>query len=98
MTMEEEQQAMTVSELAVKHGHTFHRPGKDGKMYPTVPAHDSPFKAEHAQADVLHGWTKHERKVHEPVRLSDEDYLAALEAAKSGKTYGPANMRKEQAQ
>lgn len=83
----------TVSELAIKHGYTFHRLGKDGNMYPTVPAHDSVFNQFHLQADVLHGWTKRERHTSEPVRLSDEDYVAAIEAAKTGKTHAPANKR-----
>jgi hypothetical protein len=91
-------QNMTVAELAMKHGHTFHRRGKDGKMYPTVPGHDSIFKRAHAIADVLHGWTKHERRVHQPVRLSGADYAAAISAAAKGQTHGPANMREEQAQ
>lgn len=86
-----------VSDLAVKHGHTFHKQGKDGKLYPTVPGHDSPFKAEHLQADVLHGWTKHENHTSEQVLLTDEDYLAAIEAGKVGKTHAPANKRAAEA-
>lgn len=83
----------TVSELAAKHGHTFHKLGKDGKQYPSVWAHDSVFKQEHLQADVLHGWSKYEHHASESVRLSDEDYLAAIAAAKTGKTHAPANKR-----
>lgn len=83
----------TVVKLAVKHGHTFHRVGKDGNLYPTVPGHDSPYKQEYMQADVLHGWTKSERHTSEAVCLSDEDYLAAIEAGKLGKTHAPANKR-----
>lgn len=86
-------QLQTVAQLAVKHGLTFHRVGKDGGLYPTVPGHDSPYKQEHMQADVLHGWTKHERHTSESVCLSDEDYLAAIEAGKLGKTHAPANKR-----
>lgn len=86
-------QLQTVSELAVKHGQTFHRLGKDGNLYPTVPAHDSVFNQFHLQADVLHGWTKSERHTSIAVRLSDDDYLAAIEAAKTGKTHAPANKR-----
>ncbi len=82
-----------ILDLAMKHGKTFHRVGKDGNMYPTVPGHDSPFKQEHMQADVLHGWTKHERHTSEFISMSDEDYLAAIEAAKLGKTHAPANKR-----
>lgn len=82
-----------LSALALKHGKTFHRVGKDGQYYPTVPGHDSPLTQEHLQADVLHGWTKHERQTSEDVLLSDADYLAALEAAKLGKTHAPANKR-----
>lgn len=84
---------LSVSELAKKHGNTFHKAGKDGALYPTVWAHDSVFKQEHLQADVLHGWTKHEFHSSEPVCLSDADYLAAIEAAKKGKTHAPANKR-----
>ena len=87
------EQNKTVAELALKHGHTFYRQGRDGILRPTMPAHDSPFKAEHAQADVLHGWTLFSSHTSEEVRLSDEDYLAAIEAAKSGKVHGPANKR-----
>lgn len=90
---EQQAPALTVAELALKHGQTFHRLGKDGNLYPTVPAHDSVYKAEHLQADVLHGWTKQERHTSQPVRLSDEDYKAAIGAAKLGKTHAPANKR-----
>jgi hypothetical protein len=83
----------TLMNLAIRNGNTFHRIGRDGGMYPTVPAHDSVLKAVHLQADVLHGWTKHERHTSESVLLSDTDYLAALEAAKTGKTHAPANKR-----
>jgi hypothetical protein len=83
----------TVAELAVKHGQTFHRIGKDGNLVQTVPAHDSVYKQEHLQADVLHGWTKNERHTSLAVRLSDEDYTAAIAAAKTGKTHAPANKR-----
>lgn len=86
-------QLTSVSELAKKHGHTFHAMAKDGKLYPTVPGHDSVFKTAHLLADVLHGWTKHETHTSEPVTMSDEDYLAAVEAAKAGKTHAPANKR-----
>ncbi len=79
--------------LATRHGHTFHRMAKDGNLYPTVPSHDSVLKAAHLQADVLHGWTKHERHTSEEVLLTDADYLAAIEAAKTGKTHAPANKR-----
>lgn len=84
---------LTVSELAVKHGLTFHRPGKDGKLVQTVPGSDSVYKTEHLQADVLHGWTKSEAKTSVAVELSDDDYLAAIAAAKTGKTHAPANKR-----
>ena len=84
---------LSVSDLAIKHGNTFHRRGKDGGLYPTVASHDSVFKAAHLQADALHGWTRHEFKNSETVRLSDADYLAAVESAKSGKVHAPANKR-----
>lgn len=83
----------TLYNLAVRNGQTFHRRGKDGNLYPTVPSHDSVLKAEHLQADVLHGWTLHERHTSETVVLSDANYLAAIEAAKAGKTHAPANKR-----
>lgn len=87
----------TVNELAVKHGHTFHRRAKDGQLYPTVPAHDSVFKRWHLVADVLNGWTKESNKGGDPTRLSDADYLAAIEAAKLGKKHSPACRRAEKA-
>lgn len=83
----------TLIKLAVRHGQTFHRAGADGNLYPTVPAHDSVLRAAHLQADVLHGWTKHERHTSEAVLLTDSDYLSAIEAAKTGKTHAPANKR-----
>ncbi len=89
--------SLTLPALAVKHGQTFHRLGKDGQLYPTVPAHDSTFKRDHLLADVLHGWTKHETHTSEAVSLSDDDYLAAIEAAKTGKTHAPANKRAAEA-
>lgn len=85
----------TVEALAVKHGQTFHRMGKDGKLYPIVPSHDSVFKRDHLVADVLHGWTLYSNKGADPMRLGDDDYLLAIEAAKEGKTHAPANKRPE---
>jgi hypothetical protein len=86
-------QLFTLAELAKMNGHTFHKLGKDGELYPAVPSHDSVFKATHLQADALHGWSKHEHHTSELVRLSGEDYVAAIEAAKMGKTHAPANKR-----
>lgn len=74
---------MTVQELAAKHGQT----------QPTPVPGDSPFRSEHLVADVRHGWQHHTHFVGGPVRLSDADYLAAIEAAKDGKVHAPANRR-----
>ncbi len=80
----------TVSDLAIKTGQTFHKYGKDGKLYLSVASHDCQFKRDHLVADVIHGWTLYSNKGAEPMRLSEDDYLAAIEAAKIGKKHTPA--------
>lgn len=85
-----------VSELAVKHGQTFHKRTKKGELVRTVHEHDSVFKRDHLVADVRHGWTKSERAESQTVKLSDDDYLAAIEAGKKGTTHAPAMKRKEE--
>ncbi len=76
----EAKELLTVAELAEKHGQTQATP---------VPG-DSPFKSDHLVADVRHGWAQHKHFVGGEVRLSDSDYLAAIEAARDGKTHAPA--------
>jgi hypothetical protein len=73
----------TLLELAQRHG----------KYQGARVEGDDPFKALHNTAAVLNGWRKQERVTSQPVQLSDEDYLLALEAAKAGEAYGPTNMR-----
>lgn len=74
---------LTVSQLAEKHGQT-----------QTVHvAGDTPFKSDHLVADVRHGWAHHTHFVGGEVRLTDAEYLAALEAAREGKTHAPAYKR-----
>ena len=93
-----EQPKLPVSDLALKNGLTFHVAKTDKKTGKViylrqVPAHDSVYKAPHLQADVLHGWSKSERLTSQETQLTEVDYLAAIEAAKTGKTHKPANMR-----
>lgn len=76
---------LTVSDLALKHGHA----NPNG---PAV-AGDTPFTALHLLADSLNGWTRHKAYKAENVTLSDADYLAAIEAAKIGSAHEPANKR-----
>lgn len=65
-----------------------------GYMHKLSVPGDTPFKAEHAAADVLHGWTLYEKTYGEPVMLEEEDYALAVEAAKTGEVYEPACKRK----
>lgn len=77
----------SLADLAKRHGH----------VKPAPIAGDSPLSALHQSADVLHGWALHKHYTGEDVQLTDEDYLAALEAAKAGdprKVHAPANHRK----
>ena len=76
-------EALTVAELAVKHGQA-----RD----PAV-SEDSGFSRDHLGADAAHGWKRHKHFHAQDVRLSDEDYLAAIDAFRDGKTHAPANMR-----
>jgi hypothetical protein len=43
-----------------------------------------PYKWQHNVAAFLHGWTQHEYHSGEPLKLSEDDYLAALKAAETG--------------
>lgn len=54
---------------------------------------DDGLTPDHLAADQLNGWTLHEKKTGEVARLSKDDYLAAIEAAKVGEAYEPANFR-----
>lgn len=69
----------TVDELAKALGE-FRQPGpyEEG----------SGFSARHAAAAQLHGWALHAHHAGEPMRLSEADYRAALEAASPAKGNG----------
>ena len=70
-------QTFTVKELAKRHGH--HQGARvDG---------DDPHTALHNVASVLNGWQLHEHRTGEVVKLTDAQYLAALDAAKRGKAH-----------
>lgn len=50
---------------------------------PLIPQAKAHYKWQHAVADHLHGWTRDAYHYQaEPFTLSDEDYDAAIEAAK----------------
>jgi hypothetical protein len=69
--------------LAKKKGH-----------YKTAPIkEDSPMSAAHAVADVLNGWSRHERLTGQVLQLSEANYEAAIEAAKQGKPFAAASLR-----
>lgn len=74
----------TIEELAVRHGQKFARVAVPG---------DSRYTASHHAADVRHGWTRHEATAGEAVKLTDSDYLAALDAVMAGKIHIPASKR-----
>lgn len=59
---------------------------------------DDPFTALHNTAAVLNGWTLHEHKTGEIVKLGDAQYLAAIEAAKLGKPHADTNKRTAKAE
>lgn len=84
-----------LTQLAIEHGQTFYKKRKDGEVFLAVPTHDSPFRRDHAVADILHGWTAYENKESVNVMLSDDDYLSAIEAAKKGSVHAPASKREE---
>jgi len=46
-----------------------------------VPGERTGYSAAHAAAARLHGWQAHEYHANEPIRITREAYLAALEAA-----------------
>jgi hypothetical protein len=82
----------TLFDLAKRNGQLFNRDPKLTR-FQASDEHESPFKPTHQVADVYHGWSLHWRTKHQEVFLSDADYLAALQAAKLGKTHEPANRR-----
>ncbi len=71
----------SLTELAHAHGQIQNTPIKE----------DSPFSALHAQCDVVHGWSRHKFYQGQEVKLSDADYLDALEAAKEGEVSSGAD-------
>lgn len=80
----EPEETFTAAELAQLCGHVRKVP---------LPFDDA-LTPDHLAADQLHGWTLHEKQTGEVARLSKDDYLAAIEAAKVGEAYEPANFRK----
>ncbi len=62
-----------VGELAKKHGQTLKLTFPRKRIVPS---------AEHKAAAALHGWNDHQHHAGEPMSLTDEDYLEAIEAAK----------------
>lgn len=86
------EQTFALLELAQRHGLVIAF-DKTQHRFQAIDQHDAPYKADHLVADVRHGWKLSESRTHEAVKLSDADYLAAVEAAKLGKTHGPANKR-----
>lgn len=71
----------TLAELAKRHA----------QLQAAPIAGDHPYKADHVVADTMHGWTFHKLYVGTDVTLSDADYLAALEAARTGKRHAAAD-------
>ena len=70
--MNDEAELKTLPELAAEHGQVAPE-HPDGHLY----------LWQHRVADVIHGWSVHEYHYQaDPVRLTSEDYLAALESAK----------------
>jgi len=67
------EQLLTVDELARKHGHFI--PAKRRCRWL-----QDRYSWQHAAASERHGWRVHKHHAHEPMRLSDEDYLAAIGA------------------
>lgn len=61
----------TVDELARKHSQYI--PAKEG-----CPWLQDRYTWQHAAAAARHGWEAHRYHAGEPMRLTDEDYLAAL--------------------
>lgn len=70
---------LTLKELAAKYD----------QLQPVGIPDGSPYKPAHACAAVLHGWTRFEYHYGE-IKLSDEDYRKALDAALVGKTHAAA--------
>jgi hypothetical protein len=69
----------TLKELAARHNQLAPK-ALDGCAY----------KADHACAAVHHKWVIYDYHSASPLKLSDSDYLAALEAAKLNLTHAPA--------
>src|SRR5688572_11540260 len=70
----------TVYELAQSHGHIQTAP-RAAKLEPRDPSTITIQDPRFAAASALHGWQSHEYHAGEPLRLSEEDYMLALEAA-----------------
>jgi len=75
-----EPKRLTLHELATKHDQVAVVPRPGTELARDV----KPYKWQHNVADFLHGWTKHEYHSGESLRLTEDDYLAALKAAENG--------------
>ncbi len=84
--MEDHQEPLllTVTELAKKHGQIKPFNASLGA---------TPFTSKHRVAAVRHGWNGHANKTNKQPRMTDEDYLQALDEAHAGKVHEPANKR-----
>jgi len=52
------------------------------------------FTAGHMAAAQMHGWAAHKLATTDPMKLSQDDYLAAIEAALlGGEAHAPANSQ-----
>ena len=87
-----EQTTYTLAELAERHGQDFTFLTSEGKRVRQVVPDADPFRTQHMMASTAHGWIPYEHNWG-LVRLSDDDYLNALEAAKNGRVHAPANKR-----
>jgi hypothetical protein len=59
--------------------------GRYVSVNPLIPQVSNHYKPDHAAADLLHGWTRfaYDYQAAPTFRLSEADYLAALEAART---------------
>jgi hypothetical protein len=85
-------EVFTLAELAERHGQTFSFLTREGKKVTQVIPDSDPYRLDHMLACTAHGWIPHEHH-YGLVKLSDDDYLKALEAAKNGRVHAPANKR-----
>jgi hypothetical protein len=75
---------LALKDLAEKFGHIT-KPSVDGVAY----------RWKHACADQMHGWTAYEYSNNTKIKISEQEYLKALEAAAIGQTYSPAVFKRK---